>query len=285
MLALLPLATFTVPVLRRDGADGPGLAEHFEHLVRPLSAGVAVPLFAFFAAGVSVGGWSGLTASWQDPVALGIIAGLLVGKTLGISLSTWLLARLSSRVISWIFLVVMVATAIRMCFGDPPAGTPSGLQWWEVLVLGLIGVVVGILSGLVGVGGGIIIVPTLSVGLGIDALLAKGASLVAMIPNAVVSSVLNLRRRNADLAAGLTIGIAGCLTTVLGSLVAVWIDPRVGSIVFAVFLLLVAAQMLIRLLRAPRTRLTTADEPAERSVHDEVNPVEMDEEFGEDDRR
>ena len=45
------LLGFTVPVLRRAPGPGPGLAEHFEHRIRPISAGVAVPVFAFFAAG------------------------------------------------------------------------------------------------------------------------------------------------------------------------------------------------------------------------------------------
>ncbi len=85
------LLAFTVPVRRRDGEDGPGLAEHLEHLVRPISAGLAVPVFAFFAAGVTVGGWSGLTDAMGDPVALGIILGLLLGKPIGIVGSTWLL--------------------------------------------------------------------------------------------------------------------------------------------------------------------------------------------------
>lgn len=87
---------FTVPVLRSEAAGGPdagpGLAEHLEHLVRPISAGIAVPVFAFFAAGVTVGGWSGLVDSLQDPVAMGIVAGLVVGKTLGVAGFTWLLA-------------------------------------------------------------------------------------------------------------------------------------------------------------------------------------------------
>jgi len=87
------LLGFTVPVLRRDGADGPGLAEHLEHLVRPISAGIAVPVFAFFAAGVDVGGLSGLVESLTDPVALGILTGLVVGKTVGITGATWLLSR------------------------------------------------------------------------------------------------------------------------------------------------------------------------------------------------
>jgi NhaA family Na+:H+ antiporter len=86
------LLGFTVPVLRRDGSGGRGLAEYLEHLVRPISAGVAVPVFAFFAAGVTVGGWEGLADSLTDTVALGIVLGLVVGKTVGIAGSAWLLA-------------------------------------------------------------------------------------------------------------------------------------------------------------------------------------------------
>jgi len=91
------LLGFAVPVLRSERAGGPdagpGLAEHFEHRFRPLSAGLAVPVFAFFAAGVTVGGLEGLSDSLADPVALGIVAGLVLGKTVGIFASTWLVAR------------------------------------------------------------------------------------------------------------------------------------------------------------------------------------------------
>lgn len=93
------LLGFTVPVVRSAAAGGPdagpGLAEHLEHLVRPLSAGVAVPVFAFLAAGVQVGGWGGLTASLTDPVALGIVAGLVVGKPLGVLGTTYAVSRLT----------------------------------------------------------------------------------------------------------------------------------------------------------------------------------------------
>ncbi|WP_449063232.1 Na+/H+ antiporter NhaA [Planomonospora algeriensis] len=58
------LLGFAVPVLRGHAAGGPeagpGLAEHFEHRFRPISAGVAVPVFAFFSAGVALGGLDGL---------------------------------------------------------------------------------------------------------------------------------------------------------------------------------------------------------------------------------
>jgi len=91
------LLGFTVPVLVRgeaagDGAGGPGLAEHFEHVMRPISAGFAIPVFAFFAAGVSFGGYDGLVTALRDPIALGIVGGLVVGKTLGIFGVTRLMA-------------------------------------------------------------------------------------------------------------------------------------------------------------------------------------------------
>ena len=91
------LLALTVPVIRSQAAGGPdagpGLAEHFEHRMRPLSAGLAVPVFAFFAAGVTIGGGAGLGESLTDRVTLGIVVGLVVGKTVGIFGSTYLVAR------------------------------------------------------------------------------------------------------------------------------------------------------------------------------------------------
>lgn len=91
------LLALTVPVVRSAAAGGPdagpGMAEHFEHLVRPISSAVAVPVFALFAAGVTVGGMSGLGSALQDRVALGIVVALVAGKTIGILGMTWLMSR------------------------------------------------------------------------------------------------------------------------------------------------------------------------------------------------
>ncbi|MFG2444986.1 Na+/H+ antiporter NhaA [Nocardia fluminea] len=90
------LLGFTVPVVAKLGEpDEHGLAERFEHAIRPLSTGFAVPVFAFFAAGVTVGGLSGLTDSLGDRVTLGIIAGLVAGKLIGITATTYLTAKLT----------------------------------------------------------------------------------------------------------------------------------------------------------------------------------------------
>ncbi|MCC3264895.1 Na+/H+ antiporter NhaA [Arthrobacter gengyunqii] len=93
------LLGFAVPVIRSQASGGPdagpGLSEIFEHRFRPLSAGFAVPVFAFFSAGVAVGGWDGFMSSLTDPISLGIIAGLVLGKPIGILGTTWLITKLT----------------------------------------------------------------------------------------------------------------------------------------------------------------------------------------------
>lgn len=84
------LLGFAVPVRRRT--SGPSAAERFEHALRPVSAGFAVPVFAFFAAGVTFGGYDGLVTALSDPIALGIVLGLVVGKTVGVFGTTRVLA-------------------------------------------------------------------------------------------------------------------------------------------------------------------------------------------------
>ena len=108
------LLGFAVPVRRRSGGSGPGLAEHLEHRFRPLSAGIAVPVFAFFSAGVSVAGAGGVAAFGQR-ITLGIVIGLVVGKVVGILGATWLVQRFT-----------------RAEFADD-------LSWWDVLGLALLG--------------------------------------------------------------------------------------------------------------------------------------------------
>ncbi|MFC8619670.1 Na+/H+ antiporter NhaA [Micromonospora purpureochromogenes] len=113
------LLAFTVPVLRSEAAGGPdagpGLAEHFEHRFRPISAGVAVPIFAFLSAGVTVGGLAGLATALTDRVAAGIVVGLVVGKPVGILAATWLVSRFTR------------------------ANLDEGLNWLDVLGLALLG--------------------------------------------------------------------------------------------------------------------------------------------------
>ena len=131
------LLGFAVPVLRSRKAGGPqagpGLAEHFEHRFRPISAGFAVPVFALMSAGVTIGGFGGLTSALRDPVAVGIVVALLVGKPVGITAATWLVARFTRAKID------------------------AGLAWIDVVgvsVLGGIGFTVSLLIGELAFGAG-----------------------------------------------------------------------------------------------------------------------------------
>jgi NhaA family Na+:H+ antiporter len=104
------LLGFAIPVIRSQASGGPsagpGLSEVFEHRFRPISAGFAVPVFAFFSAGVAIGGWDGLLSAVTDPVAVGIVVALVAGKPVGILGTTWLVTKLTraslDRSLKWI---------------------------------------------------------------------------------------------------------------------------------------------------------------------------------------
>jgi uncharacterized membrane protein YfcA len=116
----------------------------------------------------------------------------------------------------------------------------------------LLGVITGTLAGLLGVGGGIIVVPALMLLFGTSDLIAKGTSLLMMIPTAVSGTIGNIRRRNVDLFAAALVGAAACTTTALGAWIATLVDPLTGNVLFAVFLVVIAGQMALRALRGQR---------------------------------
>lgn len=153
---------FTIPVRHRTKdpgeSNGPGLAELFEHRFRPLSAGFAVPVFAFFSAGVAIGGFEGLASALVDPVAIGIVVALVLGKPIGIIGATWVTAKFTKATL------------------DP------ALRWIDLIGVSL----------LAGIGFTVsLLVAELSFGLGTSANdHAKVAILVASFVAAILASVL-----------------------------------------------------------------------------------------------
>jgi NhaA family Na+:H+ antiporter len=172
------LLAFAVPVLRKDGQDGPGLAEHFEHRFRPLSSAVAVPIFAFFSAGVAIGGWHGFTGALTDPITIGIIAGLFIGKSLGIFGATWLAARFTR------------------------ADLDDDLAWVDVLGLAMlagVGFTVSLLIGELAYGAGSEADEHVKVGVLIGSLISAAASAVVLrARNRHYSRIEEIERRDDD---------------------------------------------------------------------------------------
>ena len=90
------LLGLTVPVKTSEHLhpDSFGLASQLEHRFRPISAGFAVPVFAFFAAGVSFSEGDGVIGAFSDPVTIAIVVALVLGKPVGILLTSFGITRL-----------------------------------------------------------------------------------------------------------------------------------------------------------------------------------------------
>lgn len=186
------------------------------------------------------------SVDWVAGACLG--AGAIGGSLVG----TWLLHRLHVVLLRWLFIVFLIVVAVQMVFTVPERDL--GLEMTPTLALLLVGVgfIVGVLSGLLGVGGGVIVVPVLILVFGVSDLIAKGTSLLMMIPTALTGTIANYRRGNVDLRAAVVVGLLAVIASVGGSLVATVIPPLLGSILFAILLFYSAAHLAWNLIRSRR---------------------------------
>ncbi|HEU4807263.1 MAG TPA: sulfite exporter TauE/SafE family protein [Homoserinimonas sp.] len=174
------------------------------------------------------------------------VAGLMmIGTVAGAFWGTRLLAWLPDGILRWLFIAFMFFVAVRM-FLEVPARDVD-IELTVLLALGLvaIGLATGVLSGLLGVGGGVFMVPVMVVFLGMGDLTAKGVSLLVVIPTGLVATYFSMRKGNVDLRSSAVIGIAGALTSVGGAALAFLLDPQLASILFAAFLVVVAIRMAV----------------------------------------
>lgn len=177
---------------------------------------------------------------------------LAAGAVLGAQVGTWLLPRVSQVALRWAFIGFLVVVIVSLFLVIPSREAALDLNWLTGAGLAALGLVTGVLAGLLGVGGGIIVVPALLLLFGTSDLEAKGTSLLMMIPTAISGTIGNLRRRNVDLVAAALVGGAACTTTALGAWLATLVDPFVGNVLFAAFLVFIAVQMALRAIRGRR---------------------------------
>lgn len=175
-------------------------------------------------------------------VALGAVVGTVAGG--------WLLPRVRVRVLQWLFVGVVVAAAVRLLFTEPdrtglghPSLLPDGPLTW--LALAGLGVLMGVASGLFGIGGGLVAVPGLVTVFGLGDLVAKGTSLVVMVPTSIIGTVGNARRQLVRVGPALLLGAAAAVASFGGVALAFVMPGRVSTISFAVLLLVVAVQQAV----------------------------------------
>lgn len=175
-----------------------------------------------------------------------LLAGLLAaGSIIGAPVGTWLLARLSKRALQWSFIALLAVVIVLLFVVIPSRDSVVAITWVSGPLLALVGFVAGVLSGLLGVGGGIVVVPALVLLFGSSDLVAKGSSLLMVIATGLSGTIANLRRRNVDLPAAAVMGVAAALVTPLGTWAAHALDPMAANIAFALFLVFVIVRMAV----------------------------------------
>lgn len=175
---------------------------------------------------------------------------IAIGAFLGAQTGTWLLEKLPVRTIQITFSLFIVVAIVSLFLVIPSRDVALTVGWGSGLALIVLGVVVGVLSGLLGIGGGAIVVPALMLIFGVSDLVAKGTSLLMMLPTALSGTWGNFRRGNVDLKAAAIVGIPACLTTMFGTWVANLISPLTSNILFAIFLAFVAIRMFVTAVRS-----------------------------------
>jgi uncharacterized membrane protein YfcA len=177
-------------------------------------------------------------------VAVGAVAGALIG--------TRLLRRIPIVWLRWMSIALVLLVALRMLVVAPERGDSVDLTVWVALGYVGLGLAMGVASGLFGIGGGVIAVPALVAVFGAGDLVAKGTSLLVMIPTGVTGTVTNARAGLVDVRAGLVVGVAATLGSLPGVALALLMSARLSGILFAVLLLAAAAQLTVAAIRAPR---------------------------------
>lgn len=179
------------------------------------------------------------------PLVLGTVVGAWVGAAL--------LPRVSLPALRWLFAAATLAAAARLLI-DP--GVPVGEvrdELWQLAILVPIGIAVGVLAGLTGIGGGAVMVPIMQLGFAVPAALAKGTSLLVVLPTALVSGWRNLRVRLGSVRDAAWIGLSGMVAAFAASAVSVRLPAVLADVLFGAFLIFVALRTVWPDLRAWRT--------------------------------
>ncbi|MBN9613859.1 MAG: sulfite exporter TauE/SafE family protein, partial [Actinobacteria bacterium] len=180
---------------------------------------------------------------WLAAVLLA--AGIVVGAQLG----SYLLSRVPTGFLRWLFMTFLAATVISLWFVVPQRDAVIHIDVLSGALLVLTGLITGVLSGLLGVGGGVVVVPILMFFFGSSDLIAKGTSLVMLIPGSISGTIGNMRRRNVDLRAAAVLGISASVLSPLGSVIATHIPPFWSNVAFSILLAFILGQMLFRTLK------------------------------------
>lgn len=188
------------------------------------------------------------------PWSLGIP--LALGGVVGAPGGSWLASRFNPDRLKWAFAVFLCLVGARMLFPLPPGVAGSGGTPPQALSVA-IGLLIGVLSGLLGVGGGVLLVPLLTLGLHVAQHEAQGASLAMVIPTALSGLVGYSRRGQVKWGLIPVLAPSAAVAALGGSFVASALHADRLQQVFGVLVIGMAAQMAVRKPTETRSRPVT----------------------------
>jgi uncharacterized membrane protein YfcA len=187
------------------------------------------------------------------PLAIGAVGGAVVGARLTRRLSDLILRRAFGIMALAVGIVMISDAALRALGGNAhlsAAMNPTGLSLW-VMALG-IGAVAGVLSGLLGIGGGAVMVPAMTLLMGLSQHVAQGTSLLVIIPTAISGSITHLRMGNIRLKTAGWLSVGGVVGAVAGAALALASPDQLLRLLFGVYLGFTG----VRMLQTPKARVT-----------------------------
>ena len=187
---------------------------------------------------------SSLVTYWaQDHVDWSVALFLVIGAVGGALLGTKLLKTARRDLLSIGFASLLVVSAIRLYWSASATGRDE-LTVLMAVALVAVGLVTGVLAGLLGVGGGVVMIPAMIVLLGIPNVIAKGTSLAVIIPTAITGTYRNRVAKNVDLRAAAIVGGGGIVSAVFGAWISARLSDAVSNALFASLLVIVAARLI-----------------------------------------
>ena len=179
-----------------------------------------------------------------NPIDWSVAAALAATSVVFAAVGARLTAYINEKLLRRLFALVLLVAALRI-FVSLQDVALLHLEGGERLIAAVItGVAAGIVSGVMGVGGGIVMVPAMVIFMGIEQVVAQGISLAVIVPTALSGAVQHYRLGNVDLRRALTIGIGGVLGGFGGAQIAQWLPGPALRALFAAFLLYSSQRML-----------------------------------------
>lgn len=202
--------------------------------------------------------------SLSEPIRYSLVAALGVGAVVGAVIGARGASKVPALQLRQIFGVFLIAISLRILLWSRIDPLFEVAGWREEAIAGGIGLVGGVCSGALGVGGGSIFVPALVLGLGVGQHEAQGISLWVVVAASVSGSWAHFRLGTVDVDAARWIAPAALPGAVAGAVAAAFMGGRTLQMTFAVVLIAIGAQMLAtarhRLRKERLAKLTLAGE-------------------------